>query len=219
MEGERHSTASEPAIISEPAQIAQLEARNTLRQFDKVVQAIDYWSQPDYLPNFRLRASLIRTLHREALVDLSAYAGNYRPAGIEIGGSKHQPVDAHMVEELVEHLCDYVNANWDKSSVHLAAFVLWRLNWIHPFTDGNGRTSRAISYLVLCIRLGYRIPGTKTIPQQIAEDKKPYYAALEAADEAWKSEKLDLSQLESLLGDLLAVQLLSIHEAATNARP
>jgi Fic/DOC family len=64
-------------------------------------------------------------------------------------------------------MCDYVNENWEGSSpVHLSAYVLWKLNWIHPFTDGNGRTARAISYLLLCLRLGYRLPGTNTIPKK-----------------------------------------------------
>ena len=49
--------------------------------------------------------------------------------GIEIGGSRHQPAAAHQVPELVEDLCEYINANWeDKAATHLAAYVLWRLN-------------------------------------------------------------------------------------------
>jgi len=32
--------------------------------------------------------------------------------------------------------------------------------------------------LVLCVRLGYPLPGTHTIPEQIAANKKPYYDAL-----------------------------------------
>ena len=127
-----------------------------------------------------------------------------------------KPPGAHMVPEEVEHMCDYVNDNWEKSSpVHLAAYALWKLNWIHPFTDGNGRTARAISYLLLCLRLGYLLPGTNTIPEQISKDKTPYYKALEAADEKWAGEKIDLSSLEELLSGLLANQLVSIHQQAT----
>jgi Fic family protein len=69
-----------------------------------------------------------------------------------------------------------------KKPLHLASYVMWRLNWIHPFTDGNGRTSRAVSYLVLCIRLRALLPGKLTIPEQIEQDKTPYYRALEAAE-------------------------------------
>jgi Fic family protein len=83
------------------------------------------------------------------------------------------------------------------------------MNWIHPFTDGNGRTARAVAYLVLCVRLGYRLPGTRTIPELIAADKDPYYSALEAADAG------DLTVLEKLLASLLARQLYDVHRIAT----
>jgi Fic family protein len=87
---------------------------------------------------------------------------------------------------------------------------------IHPFADGNGRTARAVSYLVLCMKMGGRIPGLRTIPDLIADKKQPYYDALEAADEIWvKEQRIDLAQLEELLGKLLGVQLVSALEQAT----
>jgi fido (protein-threonine AMPylation protein) len=51
--------------------------------------------------------------------------------------------------------------------------LMWRINWIHPFDDGNGRTARMASYAVLCVLLGYELPGTKAIFEQIAEHKTP----------------------------------------------
>jgi Fic family protein len=119
------------------------------------------------------------------------------------------------VPERLEELCDYVNDNWGRSSaLHLAAYVLWRMNWIHPFVDGNGRTSRVVSYLVLCVRLGYVLPGTITIPEQISKNKDPYYQALEAADIANAAGKPDLTEMEKLLESLLASQLVSVIDAA-----
>lgn len=83
--------------------------------------------------------------------------------------------------------CAIVNDRWEiATALHLAAYVLWRLNWIHPFVDGNGRTSRAVSYLVLCVKLGCPLPATRTIPERIAANKKRYYDALEMADAAPK---------------------------------
>jgi Fic family protein len=211
---DRHSKALEAELISDPEEKARAEARNGLKQADAVVESIEYFSHPER--KFKLRVSLLLHLHRIALKGLSSFAGNFRPAEIEIGGSKHTPPGAHMVPEEIEHMCDYINDNWKESSpVHLAAYALWKLNWIHPFTDGNGRTARAISYLVLCLRLGYRLPGTNTIPEQIAKDKNPYYKALEAADGAWTGNKIDLSELEDLLSALLANQLVGVHEQAT----
>jgi Fic family protein len=210
---ERHSKALEIELISDPQAKARQEAENGLRQFDEVIQQINYWLQPQR--PFKLRPSAILSLHRRALEGISSFAGVFRPGGIEIKGSKHSPPGAHLVPELVEHLCDYLNDNWTKvSPLHLAAYALWRMNWIHPFVDGNGRTSRAVSYLVLSVRLGYVLPGTTTIPEQISKNKDPYYKALEAADTAQAAEKLDLAEMEKLLESLLAGQLVSVIDAA-----
>ncbi len=92
------------------------------------------------------------------------------------------------------------------------------MNWIHPFVDGNGRTSRAVSYLVLCARLGYVLPGTITIPEQISKNKTPYYEDLEAADTANASGKLDLTVMEQLLESLLANQLVSVLDSARSGK-
>ena len=210
---DRHSKALEAELITDPVELAHAEARNGLRQADRVIEMVEYWLQPER--PFRLRISTLFDLHRLALEGISSYAGNFRPAGIEIKGSKHTPPGAHMVPEEVEAMCDYVNENWNKANaLHLAAYVLWRLNWIHPFTDGNGRTARATSYLVLCVRLRERLPGTKTIPELIAGDKNPYYGALEKTDHASNGGQIDLSAMEEYLSNLLAKQLLSVHEAA-----
>jgi hypothetical protein len=42
----------------------------------------------------------------------------------------------------------------------------------------------------------------------------PYYAALDAADSAWAEGRIDLSLMEKLIADMLAVQLASVLEAA-----
>jgi hypothetical protein len=62
--------------------------------------------------------------------------------------------------------------------------------------------------------LGYVLPGTITIPEQISRSKDPYYQALEAADKANAQGKLDLSEMEKLLEALLANQLVSVLDSA-----
>ena len=117
--------------------------------------------------------------------------------------------------ELVENMCDYVNERWqDATAIHLAAYLMWRLNWIHPFADGNGRTARMTSYVVMSIKIGRALAGTPTIPEQIVENRVPYFDALDAADEAFKKGQIDVSKMEELLGALLAKQLMSIYQLA-----
>lgn len=213
--GERHSKALSPSLITDEDARTRKEAQNGLLQADLANRIIDQSLDPEWQP-FRLRSSIIRQLNHQALDGIELFAGTYRPGRIDIGKSKHEPPCAFLVDELVHEMCQYVNENWEeKAAIHLSAYVLWRLNWIHPFTDGNGRTARAASYIVLCARLGLRLPGSHTIPDQIAADKIPYYEALEAADEAEQQGQLDVSKLEGLLEGLLAKQLVLVMEAAT----
>lgn len=91
---------------------------------------------------------------------------------------------------------------------------MWRLNWIHPFADGNGRTSRILSYVVLSIRAQSVFPGTPTIPEQIVENRDPYFEALDAADAARTEGRVDVGRMEELLSSMLAKQLTSADERA-----
>lgn len=209
---QRHSKALEAELLSDPQEKAEAEARNGLKQYDYGIQFVH---QALERKAFKLRPSLILALQREALSGISAYAGNFRPAGVEIVGSSHKPADAHLVPELIEELCDYVNDNWDtKTAIHLASFVMWRLNWVHPFADGNGRTSRILSYVILCIKAEVVFPGTPTIPEQIVDNRNPYFNALDLADLAWTEGRIDVSQMEALLSAMLASQLTNAYEKA-----
>lgn len=202
----RHSLALDAELIKDPDERAAKEASNGLQQIDAVVEIVEYHLQ-NRIP-FKLRLSHLLHLHRIALNGISSYAGNFRPAGIKIGGSKHTPPGAHLVPGITEEMCDYINENWSKvPAIHLAAYTLWRLNWIHPFTDGNGRTARACSYLILCQAVQNVFYGGDTVPAQIAQDKTPYYKALEQADSAWDDKKLDVTALEQLLDSLFQKQL------------
>jgi Fic family protein len=214
---DRHSEALEVELIADPDLKAQQEAKNGLRQFDTAIEQIEFWLQPER--PFKLRPSAILNLNRIALDGLSRYAGVYRPGGIAIRGSKHNPPGSHLVPELVEQLCEYVNENWARSPIHLASYVLWKLNWIHPFVDGNGRTTRAVSFVVLCIRLGYRVPGSNTIPEQISRNKKPYYEALEKVDASCHGDTFDVTAIETLMESWLTNQLASVISQAKASSP
>lgn len=210
----RHSLAQEVALVRGEEERARAEAANGLRQAARVSDMVlaSFERQP-----FRLRPSAILELHREALDGLSHYAGTWRPADVEINESKHVTPPAAAVPSLVEEMCEYVNDNWERRpALHLASFIMWRLNWIHPFTDGNGRTSRAVSYLVLCCRSKALFPGSNTIPEQVVRNRGPYYSALEEADARFQLHRDAghdgfpdnvVLEMERLMQAMLAVQL------------
>ena len=213
MAADRHSEAEDAALLSDPDEIARREAENGIRQFTLALDIIRTHAKDPDRP-FKLRAGPILQLHQSALDGLHRLAGTFRNTSVKIHGSVHQPPEPAFVADEVQMMCEYVNENWNKSPVHLAAYVLWKMNWIHPFADGNGRTARAVAYVVLSIKLDSILPGTPTIPEQIAANKDPYYKALEAADKAWSGKKVDVSTLENLLSDMLALQLVNAAKEA-----
>ena len=89
----------------------------------------------------------------------------------------------------------------------LPAYALWRMNWIHPFIEGNGRTARAACYYLICLRHGALLPGTKIVPERIRENRQPYYTALQAADRHWANGHFNVDELAAYLEGLLQAQL------------
>jgi Fic family protein len=212
---DRHSVAEVAPLLQDPDEIARREAENGILQFDLALDIIRSFIKEPERP-FRLRSSMILNLHRAALEGLHALAGTWRNTPVKIHGSVHQPPEAPFVSEEIEHLCEYVNDHWSSANaVYLAAYVLWKLNWIHPFADGNGRTARAVAYVVLSVKLDSLLPGAPTIPEQIAGNKNPYYDALEAADKQLVAGKIDVSELEKMLAAMVSTQLLSAAKEAS----
>ncbi len=203
-----------------PEQIAQHEARNALRQYDAAMTLASDALAMGGAGNFRLRPSHLCSLNGLAVEGLHQYAGVLRPIQVVINGSSHSPPPADKVPVLVEDMCDYCNEHAGDNPLHVPSYLMWRLNWVHPFADGNGRTARIVSYMMLCILSGYELPGTRTIPVQISDNqeiKHAYYTSLEAADSAFADDgRVDVSQMEELMGSLLAAQLYEFHQSIVN---
>lgn len=206
----RPDIGSQDAILfSTPHEKAALEARNSLLQFDEVCRLVEHHPNPDP-ESLGLTTSLICALHTFAIRDIYACAGRLRDCPIYIQNSPHTCPPHESVPGLLAEMCETANTGIDWPPIRTAAYLMWRLNWIHAFAGGNGRTSRAVSYYALCVRLGgLLIPGPETIPEQISNYRQPYYEALMAAD-ASVGTGLDLSGMESLLTNMLARQLMSL---------
>jgi Fic family protein len=212
---ERNTLTDQIELITDPSEKARREAQNRLKQAALTAAIIRSSAQNDERP-FQLRQGVLMKLHSTALQGIHVLAGTFRNGSAKIDGSNHEPPPAFEVADEVADLCDHVNAEWSRrSALYLSSYVMWRINWIQPFADGNGRTSRAASYIVLNTKLDGLLPGTPTIPDLIGADKAPYYDALEAADAAWKERSVvDVSQLERLIGEMLAKQLLNAAKQA-----
>jgi Fic family protein len=114
------------------------------------------------------------------------------------------------VPALMDDFVNQVNRNWGTADpVVLATYVLWRLNYIHPFINGNGRTARAACYFILCIAAGGWLRGDTILPELIRQNHNEYTAALVAADQSLATGTFDMSILHAFVSRLLNEQLMS----------
>jgi Fic family protein len=181
-----------------------LEIENAGRQYDflqSLVRAAIAVGKPF------LSQHVIKALNFQAITCLHTNAGEYRPCEVKIGN--HTPPAHYQVDALMEDFVNSVNRHWDSNdAVNLATLVLWRLNYIHPFINGNGRTARAAAYFVLCLKGGGLLPGQTTLPELLKRERVAYCQALEAADKSFHSGgPIDLGQLHGLVQQLIKEQL------------
>ncbi|MGV3631082.1 MAG: Fic family protein [Bacteroidota bacterium] len=106
----------------------------------------------------------------------SAEAGTYRNQNVMIQGSKHMPPSYFGLRSEMNLFFSWYEQHKHIHPVVLAAEMHERLVTIHPFIDGNGRTSRLLMNLIL-LKNGYVIANLKGD----YDSRMKYYTALEEA--------------------------------------
>lgn len=99
--------------------------------------------------------------------------GIYRQVEVRISGAQHKPP---VPSEMYRQVKDFYAAlpyRSDLNAIELAAWTHAEFVKIHPFVDGNGRTSRMI--------MNYQLMAAGFLPVSIAkENRLEYFEALEA---------------------------------------
>ena len=156
-----------------------------------------------------LSQALIKALNYHAIACLHVNAGEYRPCEVKVGD--YEPPAHYRVQALMDDFVNLVNRYWENEDpILLSAFVLWQLNVIHPFINGNGRTARACCYFVLCVKSGGWISGKTILPQLLQQHREEYVSSLQYADNAAKlktSNQEALGPLCELIRKLLNIQI------------
>lgn len=139
--------------------------------------------------------SLLVELHNELFDGIRSHAGKCRSQGfgaeyLEFGPnrSSHRNVVARELSEVFEEARRSIRSceehpdddNYERGAFHVAVWLHARVVQIHPFEDGNGRTSRLLLNTVL-VRLG--------LPPLLAEFPKQEYNAV--LNEFFRSGKLE----------------------------
>lgn len=118
--------------------------------------------------------------------------GMYRTGNVKIAGAKHIPPEFLHVDKMMDDLIDFINRG-DSSKYDLLKIAIahHRFAWIHPFSNGNGRTVRLLTYAML-VKQGFNIQVGRIInPTAVfCNDREKYYNLLAAADSLNKKDIL-----------------------------
>ena len=187
----------------QPDLYERVQEQNLKRQYELLTNCIEIglMKGPVAFDKYMLWA-----LNHVAVANISQHGGRFREEPVYV--SDHKPPHFSCVPKLMDQLISTVQENWYIwTPTELAAYVLWRMNWIHPFIEGNGRTARAACYYILCARSGKLLAGRKIVPERIRESRDGYERALQASDRAWDNGDLDFFDMADYLAGLLEAQL------------
>jgi len=194
---------SDDKLLCSPEEKADLEIRN---QAAVVEFLADFVSKR----RNRITEADVLEIHRLTIDGIYPCAGHFRDArtGVEITGTEHQPSHPSRVRSEVQDMLEWLyNGGRYASAVRRAAFVLWKVNAIHPFNGGNGRVARALAYLVILSEVAPIFAG-EPLPTKLKARKEQYLNGLQAADRG------DLAALEQLVLECFRGQLADIVRVA-----
>ncbi|MDO9231434.1 MAG: Fic family protein [bacterium] len=148
-----------------------LEAKSHKEALDYLYELVDKNKKNTVSERF------IRSLNQIVMQDIDKeWAGKYRSSGVIIGGADHKPPEALEIPRLMQNLISWVGDNNKKMHpVEMASILHHKLVFIHPFFDGNGRTSRLTMNIIL-MQAGFPLVIV------LKNDRKKYYRTLSLAD-------------------------------------
>ena len=134
---------------------------------------------------------LVREIHRRLVTGVrggSATPGEYRRVQNYVvdsatGKAVYTPPPPGDVAPLMSELVAWLNATSDLHPVLASGTAQFQLVHIHPFVDGNGRTSRLLSTLCL-YRAGYDFKRLFSISEYYDRDRAAFYAAIQGVRDA-----------------------------------
>lgn len=173
----------------------------------------------DAIEDYPINQAFVRELHQLIVEGLPApprgegdrTPGQYRTHAIKIAQSKHLPPEPFQVDGYMDELYQFIHQK-DASKYDLLKIAIahHRFVWIHPFSNGNGRTIRLVTYAML-IKSGFNIGRIINPTAVFCNDRNEYYEKLAMADQgteegmkAWceyvlKGLKEEIEKIDKLL--------------------
>jgi Fic family protein len=212
IEGTRLTLEQAEAIL-DGRQVAEADP-DDVRELLNYRKAFEFVS--DYLEHGEpITEGLIREIHKRMVQGVrggTAAPGKYRAVQNYVVNSLtrqiiYTPPAPGDVPVLMAELVAWLNGVQDSHPVLVSGIAQFQLVHIHPFVDGNGRTSRLLSTLCL-YRAGYDFKRLFTISEYYDRDRSAFYAAIQNVRE----QGMDLTGWLDYFVDGLATQMIEVTE-------
>lgn len=173
-------------IIGQPQDI--IEVKNAI----KVYEELKDWN-PLSLDSFQIA-------HKELMKNLISDNGQWRSSSVGVLKGKvvaHMAPPANRVPELMSNLFKFINGFTDIPWIIKACVFHYELEFIHPFTDGNGHMGRLWQQLLLMKE--NTIFEFISVESVIKENQQRYYDVLNLCDVSGESTEFIVFSLEQIL--------------------
>lgn len=165
-----------PSADDEVQEILNLEAAS--RFIDSTVDQ-DFVFTEHFIRS--LHSLAVDGLHREG----DQNTGGYRSTYVSISQSHHMPPGPESIPADMRQLVEFINQGvLPQNQLLQTAIAHHRFVWIHPFSNGNGRVARLLTYAML-VKQGFTsVSGYRALNPTIVfgADRNSYYERLSQAD-------------------------------------
>ncbi len=192
---------------------------------DDVRELLNYRKAFDFVSEYLedggpITEGLVREIHKRLVEGVrggAAAPGEYRRIQNVVinsvtGETVCTPPPAHDVPIMMAELVDWLNRERGTHSVLVSGAAQFQLVHIHPFLDGNGRTSRLLSTLCL-YRAGYDFKRLFTISEYYDRNRPAFYRAIQSVRESG----MDVTGWLEYFVEGLATQLAEVRERGEQA--
>ncbi|MBN1405154.1 MAG: Fic family protein [Candidatus Omnitrophica bacterium] len=187
-------------------------SRNDEKELLNYKKAMDFISR--YLgKGDPINDGTVRELHKILVKGVrgeNADPGNYRKIQNYVVNSRtrevvYTPPAPLEVPHLMREFTEWMNKAKDTSPIIVAGIAQFQFVHVHPFIDGNGRTARLLSTLIL-YKTGYDFKRLFTISEYYDKDRPAYYQAIQSV----RNNSMDMTAWLEYFVDGLRSQMVEI---------
>ncbi|HJH28436.1 MAG TPA: Fic family protein [Methanosarcinaceae archaeon] len=206
----RRLLAGEDVANVDPDDVREL--LNYRRAFDLVSQYLD--------SSEHITEEFILEIHKQLVEGVrgsAATPGEYRNVQNYVVNSAtgdviYKPPSPEEVSGMMETLVEWLNSETEIHPILMSGISQFQLVHVHPFWDGNGRTSRLLSTLCL-YRAGYDFKRLFTISEYYDRNRAVFYKAIQDVRE----QDMDMTRWLEYFVEGLATQMQEMVERGKGA--